>query len=95
MFTGPGFATALDNSYFNAYGYGSVQGSWVTVTSATNYTNYFGKSGWRLDGTYDPSSGEDASAFCNLTLEVSNTTTGVILASGIYQCLIYANNSYA
>jgi hypothetical protein len=95
MFTGPGFATALDNSYFNAYGYGSVQGSWVTVTSATNYTNYFGKSGWRLDGTYDPSSGEDASAFCNLTIEVSNTTTGVILASGIYQCLIYANNSYA
>jgi hypothetical protein len=95
MFTGPGFATALDNSYFNTYGYGSVRGSWVTVTSATNYTNYFGKLGWRLDGTYDPSSGEDASAFCNLTIEVSNTTTGVILASGIYQCIIYANTSYA
>ena len=94
-FTGPGFATALDNSYFDTYGYSPVQGSWVTVTSATNYTNYFGKLGWRLYGTYDPSSGEDSSAFCNLTIEVSNTTTGVILASGSYQCYIYSNNSYA
>jgi len=94
-FTGPGFATALDNSYFATYGYSSVQGSWVTVTTATNYVNGFGKSGWRLYGIYDPSSGDDSSALCNLTIEVSNTTTGVILASGSYQCYMYSNNSYA
>jgi hypothetical protein len=94
-FTGPGFATALDNSYFNTYGYSPVQGSWVTVTTAANYVNGFGKSGWRLDGIYDPSSGDDSSALCNLTIEVSNTTTGVILVSGSYSCSIYANNSYA
>jgi len=95
MFTGPGFATALDNSYFNTYGYSLVQGSWSTIAAAASYVNGSGQSGWRLDGTYDASSGDDAVALCNLTIEVSNTTTGVILASGSYQCYIWANNSYA
>jgi hypothetical protein len=95
-FTGPGFSTVLEDSYFQAYGYGvPVQGSWVTVTTAASYINAYGAAGWRLDNQYRSMIYQPSSASMNLTIEISNTTTGVILASGSYQCNMSSTDSYA
>jgi hypothetical protein len=90
QFTGPGFGSTLDVSYFATNGYSPVTGNWVLISDADSIP-VSGNLGWFATASFDDSGASKAAYY--LTIQIAATSGGPVIAEGTYNVLVEGQNN--
>jgi hypothetical protein len=86
--TGPGIATAITATDVLTNGFNPIKGSWVTILTAASYVNVNGEAGWYAEGSFNTDTNSVAIGGFNLIIDISTSSEGPIVVSGLYRCRV-------